>query len=55
MTRIKRVYVDSSAVGGAFNTRIADQTRPFWNAVQDGKIIVILSDVLDDELRKAPQ
>ena len=52
--KTKRVYVDTSAVGGAFNKRIAEQTRPFWDAVQDGKIVVILSDVLDDELRKAP-
>ncbi len=53
--RIRRIYVDSSAVGGAFNKRLAEQTRPFWDAVQRGEIIVILSDILDDELRKAPQ
>ncbi len=53
--KTKRVYVDTSAVGGAFNKRIAEQTRPFWDAVQDGKITVILSDILDEELRKAPE
>ncbi len=53
--RIRRIYVDSSAVGGAFNKRLAEQTRPFWDAVQRGELIVILSDILDDELRKAPQ
>ncbi len=52
--KIKRVYVDSSAVGGAFNKRIAEETRPFWNAVRRGEIVVILSDVLDDELQNAP-
>jgi len=50
-----RVYVDSSAVGGAFNKRIAQETRPFWEAVQRGEIIVLLSDVLEKELQKAPE
>jgi len=50
-----RVYVDSSAVGGAFNKRIAQETRPFWDAVHRGEIIVILSDVLEKELQKAPE
>ena len=49
-----RVYVDSSAIGGAFNKRTAQETRPFWDAVQRGEIIVILSDVLEKELQKAP-
>ena len=50
---IKRVYVDSSAVGGAFN-QYAEQTRPFWNAIKSGKIAILLSDVLDREAEKAP-
>jgi len=53
--KIKRVYVDSSAVGGKFNTRLAKQTKPFWNAVERGEIIVIVSDVLVDELKNAPE
>jgi predicted nucleic acid-binding protein len=53
--KILRVYVDSSAVGGAFNKRIAQETAPFWDAVARGEIIVILSDVLEKELRKAPE
>jgi hypothetical protein len=53
--RVKRVYVDGCAVGGAFNQTFALQTRPFWDAVQRGEIIVILSDVLDRELQKAPE
>jgi len=50
-----RVYVDSSEVGGAFNKRIAQETRPFWESVQRGEVIVILSDVLAKELRQAPE
>ena len=53
--RIKRVYVDSVAVGGKFNTRLAEQTKPFWDAVERGEIRVIVSDVLAEEAKKAPQ
>jgi predicted nucleic acid-binding protein len=39
----------------AFNPMYAAQTRPFWEAVQRGEITVIVSDVLNRELLKAPQ
>ena len=50
-----RVYVDSSVIGGAFNTRIAEATKPFWDAFFRGEIVIIASDILADELRNAPQ
>ena len=55
--RTKRVYVDSSALGGKFNRRIAEQTRPFWDAVERGEFIIIVSSVLEDEVmdEKTPQ
>jgi len=53
--RIKRVYVDSSAVGGKFNKRFAEQSKPFWDAVERGEIMIIVSDVLIDELAGAPE
>jgi len=53
--RKKRVYVDSSVVGGKFNTRLAEQTKPFWDAVERGEITIIVSDVLIDELEGAPE
>jgi predicted nucleic acid-binding protein len=55
--KVKRVYVDSSAVGGKFNTRIAKQTKPFWDAVDRGEIVVIVSDMLEREVRdtRTPQ
>jgi predicted nucleic acid-binding protein len=52
--KIKRVYVDGCAVGMAFNPTFAAQTRPFWESVQRGEIIAIVSDVLERELQKAP-
>jgi len=53
--RIKRVYVDSVAVGGKFNKRLAEQTKPFWDAVERGEVRVIVSDVLEQEAKKAPK
>ena len=50
-----RVYVDSSVVGGAFNKRVSQETRPFWDAVRRGEVIVIVSDILEKELQKAPE
>ena len=52
--RIKRVYVDSCAIGGLFN-QYAEQTKPFWRAVRNGEIKIIVSDVLEGEVRPAPQ
>ncbi len=51
---IKRVYVDGCAIGGLFN-QYAEQTRPFWKAVQNRKISIIVSDVLKNEVERDPQ
>jgi len=53
--KIKRVYVDGCAIGGAFTQRFARDTKPFWDAVQKGEIIIIASDVLEREIQKAPK
>jgi predicted nucleic acid-binding protein len=54
-TGIKRVYVDSSVVSGMFDKDDHPvKTQPFWDAVFDGTIRVVLSSVLEDEIRVAP-
>ena len=51
----ERVYVDSSVVSGAFDKNDhPERVKPFWKAVFDGKIRVVLSSVLIDELEDAP-
>ncbi|MGL6225408.1 MAG: hypothetical protein ACRC10_02140 [Thermoguttaceae bacterium] len=50
---IRRVYVDGCAVGGLFN-QYAEQTKPFWNAVRKGEITIIVSDVFEQEVKRAP-
>ena len=52
--RIKRVYVDASVVYGALTQRFAKETKPFWDAVMGGRVRVILSDVLEQEINRSP-
>ena len=52
---IKRVYVDTSVVGGRFDEEFAALTAPFWNAVRNGEVTVILSDLLESEVKTAPK
>ena len=52
---IKRVYIDTSVVGGQFDQEFSADTIPFFAAVTAGKFVVILSDLLEAELLRAPQ
>ena len=52
---IKRVYIDTSVVGGQFDQEFSADTVPFFEAVVAGKFIVVLSDLLEAELLRAPQ
>lgn len=54
-TRISRIYVDTSVVGGMFDPEFKKMTKPFWDAVQLGKIIIIASNLLGEELQGAPK
>ena len=53
--RIKRVYTDTSVVYGALSQKFGQDTKPFWEAFQKGEVIIIASDVLDEELANAPK
>ena len=52
---IKRVYIDTSVVGGQFDKEFSADTIPFFNAVANGQLILIVSDLLEAELLRAPQ
>ena len=54
--KIKRVYVETSVVGAVADEQVRrQQTKPFWDAVHRGEIIIIVSDILEDELKGAPK
>ena len=51
----ERVYVDNSVVSGMFDENDhPERVKPFWDAVFNGEIRVVLSDVVDREVEKAP-
>ena len=43
---IKRIYLDTSVVGGRFDKEFAADTAPFFDAVADGKFTAVVSDLL---------
>jgi predicted nucleic acid-binding protein len=51
----KRVYIDTSVVGGRFDKEFSVDTIPFFETVTNGQIIIVVSDLLEAELLRAPQ
>jgi predicted nucleic acid-binding protein len=52
---IKRVYVDTSVIGGQFDVEFSAGTIPFFESVIKGEINIIVSDLLEAELLRAPE
>ena len=50
----KRVYIDTSVVGGEFDEEFAADTVPFFEAVEKGIFVIIIFDLLEAELLRAP-
>jgi len=54
--KTRRVYVETSVISGMFDSNDHPaKAQPFWDAVDDGKIRIVLSDVLEDEIKHSPQ
>lgn len=51
----QRVYIDTSVVGGYFDDEFSADTIPFFDRVNKGEIQIILSDLLEAELLRAPE
>ena len=51
----ERIYIDSSVVSGLFDKNDhPERVKPLWDAVFNGKIRVVVSDVLVGEIEDAP-
>ena len=50
----QRVYIDTSVVGGYFDEEFSKDTIPFFISVSNGDLIIIISDLLEAELLRAP-
>jgi hypothetical protein len=51
---IKRLYIDTSVFGGYFDEEFAKETRTFFQRIFKKKIKIIISDILELELYRAP-
>jgi predicted nucleic acid-binding protein len=50
----QRIYIDTSVVGGYFDDEFSEDTIPFFDRVKSGEIMIIVSDILEVELLRAP-
>jgi len=55
LSMIKRVYIDTSVIGGQFDKEFSADTNPFFEAVINGQFNILISDLLEAELLRAPQ
>tara|TARA_R110002072_G_scaffold73093_1_gene174340 strand:+ start:1531 stop:1989 length:459 start_codon:yes stop_codon:yes gene_type:complete len=52
---IKRVYIDTSVFGGNFDTEFDEETKPFFDHLFAQKVKVLVSEVLELEIYRAPK
>ncbi len=51
----QRAYIDTSVVGGYFETEFLESTRLFFDEARRNERILLVSDILKKELESAPQ
>jgi len=51
---IKRIYIDTSVFGGYFDKEFAKETKPFFERILEKRIKIIVSEILELELYRAP-
>jgi len=51
---IKKIYIDTSVFGGYFDTEFSEETIPFFEKLISDNIEIIVSDVLELEIYRAP-
>lgn len=50
----QRIYIDTSVVGGYFDEEFSADTILFFDQLRNGEFTIIVSDLLDAELLRAP-
>ena len=51
----QRIYIDTSVVGGFYDIEFMEYTRPFFEKIKRGEIIIMYSNLLEKELQNAPE
>ena len=52
---VMRIYIDTSIVGGYFDKEFENDTKALFTRLENKEIIFVVSNVLEQELEKAPQ
>ena len=50
----QRIYIDTSIVGGFFDTEFEKETKLLFQRLENKEVIFVISDVLFEELKDAP-
>ena len=53
--KILTLFLDTSVIGGYFDKEFEQDTRPLFQNIKDGKYIAFVSNLVRDELKKAPE
>lgn len=53
--KLPRIYCDSSVIGGYFDPEFEKESRRFIDAAKNGRIILLLSEVVVEEILHAPE
>ena len=51
----QRIYIDTSIVGGFFDTEFEKETKMLFQRLEDKEIVFVISEVLTGELENAPE
>ena len=54
MKRLK-IYIDTSVIGGYFDEEFQEKTKPLFDEIIKGNYQVVISDLTEKELLKAPE
>jgi predicted nucleic acid-binding protein len=54
-SRIQRIYLDTSVIGGYYDSEFEEDTRILFEKIKLERFHVILSDITEGELQEAPE
>ena len=53
--RVLRIYIDTSVIGGCLDVEFEEASNALLDLARNGAIVLVVSDVLLDELGRAPE
>jgi len=51
----QRIYIDTSIVGGFFDTEFEKETKLLFQRLEDKEVVFVISELLREELKEAPE